>query len=53
VARREADAAPGIQKASMQVPRIDFVPLQKENYELVIRKEDLEKPEFQMVLKVI
>ncbi|MEN6326302.1 MAG: helix-turn-helix transcriptional regulator [Syntrophomonas sp.] len=53
VARGEADVALGIQKASMQVRGIDFVPLQKESYELVLRKEDLEKSEFQMVLKVI
>lgn len=53
VARGEADVALGIQKASMQVRGIDFVPLHKESYELVLRKEDLEKSEFQMVLKVI
>lgn len=53
VARKEADVGLGIQKASMQVRGIDFVPLQKENYELVFRKDDLEKPEFQTVLKVI
>ncbi|MGI5921197.1 MAG: substrate-binding domain-containing protein [Syntrophomonadaceae bacterium] len=53
VARGEADVALGIQKASMQVRGIDFIPLQKESYELVLRKDDLEKEEFQTVIKVI
>ena len=53
VARGEADVALGNEKVSLQVRGIDFVPLQKERYELVIRKEDIEKPLFQAVLEII
>ena len=53
VARGEADVALGNEKVSLQVRNIDFIPLQKERYELVIRKEDIEKPLFQAVLEII
>lgn len=53
VARGEADVALGNEKVSLQVRDIDFIPLQKERYELVIRKEDIEKPLFQAVLEII
>jgi len=35
------------------VDGIDFIPLQRERYDLVIRKEDLPKPHFQAVLAVL
>ncbi|MCG9966604.1 helix-turn-helix transcriptional regulator [Pelotomaculum terephthalicicum JT] len=53
VGRGEADVALGNQKASFQVRNIDFVPLQKERYELAIKKEYLEKPLFQAVLEIL
>ncbi|WP_066633520.1 substrate-binding domain-containing protein [Desulfolucanica intricata] len=53
VARGEADAALGNEKVSLQVRGIDFIPLQKERYELVIKKEDLDNPKFQAVLDII
>lgn len=53
VARGEADVGIGIEKAALQVDGIDFIPLQRERYDLVIRKEDLPKPHFQAVLAVL
>lgn len=53
VARGEADVGLGIEKVSMQARGIDFVPLQKERYELVMKKEDADKPQFQAVLEII
>lgn len=53
VARGEADVGLGIEKAAMQVSNIDFVPLQKERYDLVIRQEDLEKPHFQALMSIL
>jgi putative molybdopterin biosynthesis protein len=50
VARGEADVGLGIEKAARQVSSVEFVPLQRERYDLVIRKEDLSKPHFQAVL---
>ncbi len=50
VSRGIADVGVGNKKASLQVPDIDFVPLQKERYELVIKKEDFELPTFQAVI---
>lgn len=53
VARGEADVGLGIEKAAMQVSNIDFVPLQKERYDLVVRNEDLSKPHFQALLSIL
>ncbi|MDA8229155.1 MAG: helix-turn-helix transcriptional regulator [Desulfitobacterium hafniense] len=53
VARGEADVGLGIEKAAMQVNNIDFIPLQKERYDLVVRKEDLEKPHFQALKSIL
>ncbi|TEB04559.1 PBP superfamily domain protein [Pelotomaculum schinkii] len=53
VARGEADVGLGIEKVSLQARGIDFVPLQKERYELVMKKEDADKPQFQAVLEII
>lgn len=53
VARGDADVGLGIEKAALQVREIDFIPLQKERYDLVIRKEDASKPHFQALLTVL
>lgn len=53
IARGEADAGVGIEKAAQQVADIDFVPLKKERYDLVIRKEDADKPYFQTLLTIL
>lgn len=53
VARGEADAGLGIEKVALQVKNLDFVPLHKERYDLVIRKEDEKKPQFQALIAVL
>jgi len=53
VARGEADAALGIEKASLQVRGIDFIPLQKERYEMVVKNEMLDRPEFQAMMDIL
>ncbi|MHB8125442.1 MAG: substrate-binding domain-containing protein [Desulfitobacteriaceae bacterium] len=53
VARGEADVGLGIEKAAKQVNNLDFIPLQKERYDLVIRKEDLELPHFQALTTIL
>lgn len=53
VARGEADVGMGIEKVSLQVRGIDFIPLQKERYELVMKKEDVDKPPYRAVLEII
>lgn len=53
VARGVADVGLGNQKAAMQVRDIDFIPLQNERYELVIKEEDLTRPAVQLVLNVL
>ncbi|HWQ61080.1 MAG TPA: helix-turn-helix transcriptional regulator, partial [Negativicutes bacterium] len=53
VARGEADVGLGTEKAAMQVREIDFVPLQQERYDMVIRREDAGRPQFQAVLAVL
>lgn len=53
VARGEADVSLGIEKAARQVSGIDFIPMQKERYDMVMRKEDFTKPHFQAVMAVL
>lgn len=53
VARGGADVGLGNEKAGLQVRGIDFIPLQSERFELVMLKEDLDKPEFQLVMNII
>lgn len=53
VARGEGDVGVGIEKVALQVQDIDFVPLQKERYDLIIRREDTEKMQFQVLLSIL
>jgi putative molybdopterin biosynthesis protein len=53
VARGEADIGLGIEKVAGQVEGIDFIPLTKERYDLVARKEDWSLPHFQVLLDIL
>ena len=53
VGRGEANMAVGHQKAAEQVEDVDFIALQNERYDLVIKKEDLNKPVIQALLEII
>lgn len=53
VARGEADVALGNQKASMQVRGIEFIPLQAERYDLIMKKEDAHKAWYKATLELI
>lgn len=53
VGRGGADVAVGDQKIIKQVNNIDFIPLQKERYELVFKKEDIGTPAIQAILDIL
>jgi putative molybdopterin biosynthesis protein len=53
VARGEADVGLGIEKAAMQVQNVEFIPLQKERYDLVMLRHDLDKPHFKSLLSIL
>lgn len=53
VARGEADLGLGNEKTASQVPGVDFVPLQTEEYDLVIRRADREIPGFAALINVL
>lgn len=53
IARKKADVGIGNEKVSKQVDNIDFIPLQKERYDLVIRKSDLDKPIYKSIINII
>jgi putative molybdopterin biosynthesis protein len=52
IARGEADVGLGTEKAATQVKEIEFIPMHKERYDLVIKKEDFMKPHFQELIAV-
>lgn len=53
IARGAADLGVGNEKTSLQVKEIDFIPLQNERYEMVIKKEDINKKPFAAVLEIL
>ncbi len=53
VARGDADVGLGNQKAAMQVREIEFVPLQRERYDLVVKQEDCHTAWYRAILQII
>lgn len=53
VGRGDANVGLGNKKASMQVETIDFIPLQTERYDLIIKKSDLNNPIYQNIISII
>ncbi|MEA4923809.1 MAG: helix-turn-helix transcriptional regulator [Syntrophomonadaceae bacterium] len=53
VARGEVDVALGNEKASLQVRGVDFIPLQKESYDLVITKNRMEEAKLQTIIQIL
>ena len=53
VGRGDANVGLGNKKASMQVETIDFVPLQTERYDLIIKKSDLNNPIYQNIISIV
>lgn len=53
VNRGDADVAVGSEKHSLSVPGIDFLFIQEESYDMVIRKEDFWKKPYQKMIEII
>lgn len=53
VSSGEADVAIGNEKIARQVDNIDFIPIKKERYQLIVKKEDLNTHEVMTMLKII
>ena len=53
IARREGDVGLGNEKVASQLNEIDFIPLQEERYDLVIRESDLKYPIYKLILNVV
>jgi putative molybdopterin biosynthesis protein len=53
VGRGDADVAVGNEKIARQVENVDFIPLKKERYDLVVTREKFDAPEVTSMLKVL
>ncbi|SPF54273.1 conserved hypothetical protein [Candidatus Desulfosporosinus infrequens] len=53
VARGGADLGLGNEKACLQVQGIDFIPLQKEQFDIVVKKEDTSLPAFEAIFEIL
>lgn len=53
IARGEGDVGIGIEKVALQVKGIDFIPIQEERYDLVIKKEDLNLEVYKTIVDII
>ena len=49
----KADVAVGIEKIARQVDNIEFIPIKKERYDLIIKKEIMQSPEIQTMMGII
>ncbi|MBD3765245.1 MAG: helix-turn-helix transcriptional regulator [Rhodobacterales bacterium] len=53
VGRGDADVAVGTEKIARQVDNVDFVPMKRERYDLVVKTEHLERPEVRTLLEIL
>ncbi|MEF9953257.1 MAG: helix-turn-helix transcriptional regulator [Clostridium sp.] len=53
VGRRDGDVGIGIEKVALGVNTIDFVPIQEERYDIVIKKSDLNLPIYQTIVNIL
>lgn len=53
VARGGADLGIGNEKAALQVQGIDFIPIQKEQYDMIIKKEDIHQPAYNAIFEIL
>jgi len=53
VGRGQADVAVGHQKAAEQVDGVDFIPLQTERYDLVVKREDMGESVIKALLEIL
>ncbi|ULB12450.1 helix-turn-helix transcriptional regulator (plasmid) [Cereibacter azotoformans] len=53
VARGDADVAVGTEKIARQVDNLDFIPLKRERYDLVVKTEHLDRPEVRAMLDIL
>lgn len=53
IARGEGDVGIGNEKTAKQMEGIDFIPIQEERYDLVIRESDLKYPIYRLILDTI
>jgi putative molybdopterin biosynthesis protein len=53
VGRGDADVAVGSEKIARQVENVDFIPMQQERYDLVIKKEHCDRPRVATMLRIL
>jgi putative molybdopterin biosynthesis protein len=53
VGRGDADVAVGNEKIARQVENVEFVPMKKERYDLVVKKEQVDTPEVTTMLRIL
>ncbi|MDJ1158092.1 helix-turn-helix transcriptional regulator [Chelatococcus sp. SYSU_G07232] len=53
VGRGEADIAVGTEKIARQVENIDFVPMKRERYDLVVKTERVDTPEIKTLFEIL
>lgn len=53
VARGGADLGIGNEKACSQVQNIDFIPIQEEKYDMIIKKQDMNQPSIKAIMEII
>lgn len=53
IAMGEGDLGIGTEKVALQVSGIDFIPIQQERYDLVVKKSSLKKPIYKLIIEIV
>jgi len=53
VSNGKVDVAVGIERIARQVDNIDFIPMKKERYDLIVKKEHIDSPEVRTMMNII
>lgn len=53
IAKGDADLSIGKETSVNQIKGVSFIPLKEESLDMIIRKEDMEKPLYQTIIKVL
>ena len=53
VGRGDADLAVGTEKIARQVDNVDFVPLKRERYDLVVKTEHIDRHEIRAMFEIL
>jgi len=53
IARKSADVSIGVERISKEMTGVDFIPIQMESYDLVVKEEHARSDWFNQIIKIL